>query len=92
MVSLPYSPELWIELEAEEPDLGVTPVPPARTGERIWRFEGAQPRLSEHGTCPSCGNQHVPDRPSLDRILRQAQRGRSDLQPCLCDCCRMLRV
>lgn len=71
------------------PDLGPAPVSPGRRVERMWRFEGHGHRALWHGTCVSCGGKHIPDRDTLDEILRRVQRGRSTASPCTCDCCAL---
>jgi hypothetical protein len=71
------------------PDLGPAPVAPGRRVERMWRFEGQGHRPVWQGRCVACDGLHIPDRETLDGILRKVQRGRATPAPCTCDCCAL---
>ncbi|HVE98908.1 MAG TPA: hypothetical protein VNA12_06990 [Mycobacteriales bacterium] len=87
MAAEPLPLESLIDLG--EPDFGPAPVSPGRRVERMWRFEGHGHRPAWHGECVGCRGRHVPDRATLDEILRRVQRGKSTPPPCTCDCCAL---
>lgn len=73
-------------LEADAPDLGPGPAQHWRRAERMWRFEWPDPGPLLAGHCAACDGEHVPDRETLDGLLR-AYVSDQPLFPCTCDCC-----
>lgn len=73
-------------LEEEEPDLGPGLGQHWRRAERLWRFEWPDPGPLLMGHCNGCSGVHVPDRETLDDLLR-AYVSDHPMFPCTCDCC-----